>query len=109
MQSFLDQIRDLTLWHPAYLVGAAILAAALLQMVFLLIGSLLRLSGERKQQRLAAQQMELSIKAAVLRCQEAEQARLVWNGFRKFRLAKKVRECQDVHSFYLAPHDGKPI
>lgn len=32
-----------------------------------------------------------------------------WEGFRKFRVARKVEECQGCHSFYLEPHDGKPL
>jgi hypothetical protein len=32
-----------------------------------------------------------------------------WEGFRKFRVRKKVAESRDCHSFYLEPHDGKPL
>ncbi|MEK9629932.1 MAG: 2Fe-2S iron-sulfur cluster-binding protein [Nitrospinota bacterium] len=40
---------------------------------------------------------------------EDERARRSWNGFRKFRIASKVKETHDITSFYLAPHDGKPL
>jgi hypothetical protein len=40
---------------------------------------------------------------------EDEKAKLSWNGFRKFRIVSKVTETQDITSFYLAPHDGKPL
>ncbi|MDB6027004.1 MAG: hypothetical protein JWM68_3227, partial [Verrucomicrobiales bacterium] len=96
-------------WHFGYAVGFAIIAGALLQTMLQLYSRARRLSFERQQQRFIRDQMQLSIKAAMLRCQEAEQSRSVWNGFRKFRVAKKVCECLDVHSFYLAPHDGRPI
>ncbi|MBI3881737.1 MAG: 2Fe-2S iron-sulfur cluster binding domain-containing protein [Verrucomicrobia bacterium] len=40
---------------------------------------------------------------------ERERAESSWNGFRKFRIVEKQRECDDVCSFHLAPHDGKPL
>lgn len=38
-----------------------------------------------------------------------EQERLHWNGYRKFRVKQKVREADSICSFYLVPHDGKPL
>lgn len=32
-----------------------------------------------------------------------------WNGYRKFRVSKKVEEARDICSFYLTPHDGRPV
>lgn len=32
-----------------------------------------------------------------------------WNGYRKFEVAKRVREADDVCSYYLVPHDKKAI
>lgn len=32
-----------------------------------------------------------------------------WSSFRKFELVKKVIEAQDTCSFYLAPHDRRPL
>lgn len=40
---------------------------------------------------------------------ESEKAKLSWNGFRKFRIISKEKETKDITSFYLAPHDGKPL
>ena len=40
---------------------------------------------------------------------EDERVRLSWNGFRKFRIVSKVKETHDITSFYLSPHDGKPL
>lgn len=34
---------------------------------------------------------------------------LPWNGFRKFVVRRKVEESTLVRSFYLEPHDGKPL
>lgn len=38
-----------------------------------------------------------------------DQAEASWSGFRKFRIVDKVLEARDVCSFYLSPHDGKPL
>ena len=32
-----------------------------------------------------------------------------WNGIRKFSIQKKVMETEDICSFYLEPHDRKPL
>lgn len=32
-----------------------------------------------------------------------------WNGFRKFEIVRKVLEADHLSSFYLAPHDRKPL
>lgn len=109
MQPLVEKLQFVSTWHFGYTVGIVILAALIMHALLQLYGYARRLGFEQQQQRLAREQMQLSIKAAMLRCQEAEASQLVWNGFRKFRVAKKNLECQDVYSFYLAPHDGKPI
>jgi ferredoxin-NADP reductase len=109
MQPLLESLPDTSTWPLGFSAGIILLSLLGLQVVLQILGSARRLVFERQQQRLSHQQLQLSIKAAQLRCQEAESARLVWNGFRKFRVAKKDSECLDVFSFYLAPHDGKPI
>lgn len=40
---------------------------------------------------------------------EREASELSWNGLRKFRIAKKQMEAKAQCSFYLAPHDGRPL
>jgi len=40
---------------------------------------------------------------------EEQRVELSWNGFRKFMIISKQHECTDVCSFYLAPHDKKPL
>ena len=71
--------------------------------------SLLRLAGERRQQRVTLEKLRAQVAETRLRCREAEQAQSGWNGIRKFAVAKKVAECDDVHAFYLKPHDGRPL
>lgn len=67
--------------------------------------------------RLAARQAELERELLRARIEqvmdqrrfEKEQRELSWNGFRKFRVARKVPESKDICSFYLEPHDRKPL
>ena len=32
-----------------------------------------------------------------------------WNGYRKFRVSRKIEEAKDQCSFYLTPHDGRKV
>lgn len=43
------------------------------------------------------------------RRRELEKAERTWDGFRKFVVARKVMETKDVCSFYLEPHDRRPL
>lgn len=40
---------------------------------------------------------------------EREKTDLSWNGFRKFEISEKTEEAAGVCSFYLTPHDRKPL
>ena len=40
---------------------------------------------------------------------QAARQSAAWSGFRKFRVDGKVLEADSVCSFYLAPHDGRPL
>ncbi len=42
-----------------------------------------------------------------LRVRQQQQSH--WNGYRRFRVKQKVFESDEVCSFYLVPHDGKPL
>jgi ferredoxin-NADP reductase len=64
---------------------------------------------EREQQRLSRERLQLQINAAAAQIKEVEHIKSLWNGYRKFKIAKKIKECHDVFSFYLTPHDGKSL
>ena len=40
---------------------------------------------------------------------DRERSELSWNGNRKFYIDQKVEEAKDICSFYLKPHDHKPL
>ena len=43
------------------------------------------------------------------RQREQQKAERTWDGFRKFVVSRKVHETGDICSFYLAPHDRRPL
>jgi len=90
-------------------VGLALLAGLLIWLALEIFRALLRLNAERLQHRAALENLRAQLHETKLRCREAEQAQTGWNGIRKFTVAKKISECDDVNAFYLKPHDGRPL
>ncbi|HZQ47763.1 MAG TPA: 2Fe-2S iron-sulfur cluster-binding protein [Verrucomicrobiae bacterium] len=109
MQSIFDKLQVVLQGNIVLIAGYILLGILLFQGFLMLYLTLRRIYFEREHQRLSRQRLQLQVKAAALQCREVEQAKLLWNGYRKFQVAKKAIECQGVCSFYLAPHDGKPL
>ena len=109
MQPLFDLLREATAGKLSLTLGLLLALGLLLQLLVSILRGLSSLYSSRRQQRLALQKLELQIQETRLRCQETEQSKLLWNGHRKFMVAKKTRECEDVCAFYLKPHDGKPL
>jgi uncharacterized protein len=105
----IESVRDASGAGLGFVFGLALLAGLLAWLALEIFRVLLRVSGERAQQRVALDKLRAQLQETRLRCREAEQAQLGWNGIRKFTVAKKVRECDDVCAFYLKPHDGRPL
>ncbi|HEY3860412.1 MAG TPA: 2Fe-2S iron-sulfur cluster-binding protein [Verrucomicrobiae bacterium] len=95
--------------NPVLTAGWLLLVIMALYGLLLFAGGVRRLFYELGQQSLSREHLRQEIKAAKLRCQEAEQLKLTWNGCRKFGVVKKVIECDEVASIYLAPHDKRPL
>jgi len=105
-------ISKLQMWlggEGGFAVGLVLVGALAGQLLLMLAGTTQRLFYQRRQGRLECERLRLLIKSAALQCQENEQAKLFWNGYRKFQVKKKVCEAPDCHSIYLAPHDGRPL
>lgn len=51
----------------------------------------------------------LGKKIEILNRKAQEAPESAWNGYRKFTVSKKVEECEDTYSFYLTPHNGRPL
>ena len=62
---------------------------------------------EAKRSRLELDALHQKIEILNRKAQEAPES--AWNGYRKFTVSKKVLECEDTYSFYLAPHNGRPL
>lgn len=62
---------------------------------------------ESKRNSLELTALKLKVDALNHTAQSAPES--AWNGYRKFTVSKKVEECEDTHSFYLKPHNGKKL
>ena len=109
MQSLIQQVQNVFGGNVGLLFGYLLLGLLAVYAASLCYGSFRRLAFERKQQSLSRERLKTEIQVAKARFKEVEQIKLVWNGYRKFQVIKKVCECEDVHSVYLAPHDGRPL
>jgi len=93
----------------SFAIGFLLLAGLLAWLAVEIARALLRLEAGRAQNRVALEKLRAQLHETKLRCREAEQAQLGWNGLRKFSVARKITECDDVAAFYLKPHDGRPL
>jgi ferredoxin-NADP reductase len=109
MQPLFDELQKLTAGQISLTFGLLLVGLLTAQGLTGIFRGWLRLRTERKIQRAELEKLRLQVREARLRCEEVEQGRFRWNGYRKFSVAKKARECDDVCAFYLKPHDGKPL
>lgn len=109
MQPIIDKIQVALGGNVGLTLGFILIGSLVVQVALMLYSTLRRVFFESAQRRLSRERMQIMVKAATAQLREAEQAKLLWNGYRKFQVAQKVLECEDVYSFYLAPHDGKPL
>ena len=109
MQPLFNELQKLTAGQISLTLGLLLVAVLLVQVVIEIVRGWLRLNAERKQQQVKLAELRLRLRETKLRCEEVEQGKARWNGYRKFSVFKKVRECEDVCAFYLKPHDGKPL
>ena len=90
--------------------GAVIVCGVLIQVAVMLASSFRRLGYEREQRRHALEALRYQVEVVLAQShEERERIEASWNGFRKFEILRKEREIEGAHSFYLIPHDGKPL
>ncbi len=109
MQSIIEKLQSIFSGNVGLALGWILLGALLLKIILMIYSSLRAVFYEREQRRLSRDWLKLMVKTAAAHLREAEQTKALWNGIRKFQIAKKIKECEDVYSFYLAPHDGKAL
>jgi hypothetical protein len=105
----IDSLRKVSGGSLSLAVGLALMAGLLVWLTLEIFRQLLRMAAERRQQRVMLEKLRAQLLETKLRCREAEQAQAGWNGWRKFMVAKKTTECDDVCAFYLKPHDRRPL
>ncbi|MZH03112.1 MAG: 2Fe-2S iron-sulfur cluster binding domain-containing protein [Nitrospinae bacterium] len=90
---------------------ALVFLLALIAYVLVLVANNSRILALTQQRvDLEAEELKAKIKNIMERGElEAKQVKLAWSGFRKFKIISKVKETDDISSFYLAPHDGKEL
>src|SRR5258708_38753268 len=91
------------------IAGAVLLAAFLAQLLVLLVDARRRRSANRSQRENERIGFRERLALARLQLQKDEKHLSAWNGTRQFRIERKVRESDDVCSFYLRPQDQKPL
>jgi ferredoxin-NADP reductase len=109
MQTLLLLSPDLIRTNPGLAIGLVVLLAVAIQTALALVGSVRRLSHQRRQWLQERERLDYLVKAAKSQWHTAELEKASWNGWRKFKVHQKIYECEDVYSYYLKPHDGKPI
>jgi hypothetical protein len=95
--------------HPATAAGFLIVAGLAIEVCLLVALGVGRVLSDRKRAALECRRLELEIEKARQQIKTVKEASAAWNGTRKFSVAQKVMECADTFSFYLKPHDGKPL
>lgn len=109
MQSLLEQLQPALVSQISILAGTGLVALLFVQGGLYVASSARRAWFGRRERELSRRRLELQVEAAKLQCQELEQRKLSWSGYRKFVVKKKVQHCSDTFSFYLEPHDRKAL
>jgi len=109
MQSLIDTLHVFAGGEVGYVLGLILVVVLLALLAVEVIQGLQRIFYARRQQQAGLEKIQAQLQEIRERSRVAEQAKLGWNGNRKFTVARKSRECDDVFAFYLKPHDGKPL
>jgi hypothetical protein len=92
-----------------FILGALITSLVVIQLVLLIWHSVQAVVLQRERHRCSLELFEQRIEAARALRAKNEKARFAWNGYRKFVVDRKVEEAEGLCSFYLVPHDRKPL
>jgi uncharacterized protein len=94
----------------AEIAGAAILGGVLVQVMARTGGTVRQRLVEAQRQRLALDlfRARAGAELAAIR-KEQERREFAWEGYRKFRIERKVVEADGICSFYFTAHDRMPI
>ena len=91
-------------------IGTLVVLAVVLQVLVMAASAVRRFTANNESRRISLDLLRLRADTALQAFNyEKERVELGWNGSRKFEIHRKQREAEGVHSFYLVPHDGKPL
>jgi ferredoxin-NADP reductase len=90
-------------------LGALLIGLVAFQLGLFCLSSFRRLVSEQQKDNLSLQLLRQRVETAAFQRQEKEQQGHLWEGWRKFVVQRKVQECRDTCSFYLAAYDKKPL
>jgi ferredoxin-NADP reductase len=93
----------------AQTLGILVLLAALGEATLALFAGVRRYFYEQDVYQQSLESFEERLMTARIRRVDRGRESTSWNGYRKFRVATKQPEGGGICSFYLEPHDGKPI
>lgn len=88
--------------------GIALVVLVAGQLLILAYSSLRRVQAQVQAERLSHETMVLNLQSA-RRARTKAESSAPWNGIRKFQVSRRVSETNDTCSFYLVPHDRKPL
>ena len=89
--------------------GILLVSAVLFRISLLLVSAWRQSVYKEHQHQLALELLRHRVRAAKALRLERERTELSWDGYRKFVLQRKILEANNICSFYLAPHDRKPL
>ena len=90
-------------------LGFIVLALVAAQLVVELFRVVRRMASDWRADRVRMQQLVREVRQLEQSHESGRRHYRGWEGIRKFRVSRKIAECQDCHSFYLVPHDGREL
>jgi ferredoxin-NADP reductase len=91
------------------LSGAVLVGLATVWMAVMLARAIGRMRGESHRRKLELARLETELEMLRDSRRRRAAAPEPWSGVRKFVVKQRVAECDGICSFYLAPHDGRPL
>ena len=92
------------------IIGTLVVLTVVVQTLVAAVSAIRRFTANNEASRVSLDLLRLRADAALQAFRYAkDRVELGWNGSRKFEIYRKQREVEGVHSFYLAPHDGKNL
>ena len=91
------------------ITGLVVILAVVAQVIVASLVTARRSLYTREQHVRSLDLLDNRIEAARQHRVASEQEAFTWQGFRKFEVQKKQPEGGDICSFYLKPHDGRPL